>query len=51
MEKGVIFKVWAASATKCYVVGTFNGWNSEKNKLKLCLDGYFRGFVEVIFFL
>lgn len=47
MEKGVMFKVWAANAKKCFVLGAFNNWSSNKNRLKLCLDGYFRGFIEV----
>ena len=37
--KGMFFAVWAPNAAAVYVVGTFNGWNEEANRMEKVNDG------------
>ena len=38
-KKGFIFRVWAPHAEEVSVVGDFNEWNPESNKMRRLLDG------------
>lgn len=37
-KKGVLFRVWAPNAKGVSVVGSFNNWNAETNKMQLIDD-------------
>ncbi|HEY2091605.1 MAG TPA: 1,4-alpha-glucan branching protein GlgB [Thermoanaerobaculia bacterium] len=46
---GVIFGVWAPNAERVSVIGDFNGWDSERNKLEArAASGLWEGFVPDI---
>ena len=38
-KKGFVFRVWAPHAEEVSVVGDFNEWNPETNKMRRLLDG------------
>ena len=38
-EDSVTFRVWAPNAAAVSVIGDFNGWNGEKNKMFRLSDG------------
>ena len=38
-KKGYVFRVWAPHAEEVSVVGDFNGWDPEANKMDRLLDG------------
>ena len=46
-KKGYTFRVWAPHAEEVSVVGDFNDWDPEKNKMDRLLDGEsFQLFIE-----
>ena len=45
-DNGVAFRVWAPNASKIFVTGGFNGWNSNSNELISEDNGYWYTFVE-----
>lgn len=46
-DNGVIFRVWAPKAREISVVGDFNGWNGDTNKMKKINDeGIWELYVE-----
>ncbi len=46
-QRGVLFAVWAPSASKVSVIGDFNGWNADGHPLTPRLDssGIWEGFI------
>ena len=38
-KKGYVFRVWAPHAEEVSVVGDFNDWNPDANKMERLLDG------------
>jgi len=49
-KKGTFFAVWAPSAKQVSVIGNFNQWNNQENKLNVRWDasGIWEGFIEGI---
>ena len=48
-KKGVYFAVWAPKAKDVYVIGDFNGWNEEADRMEKTGDiGIYELFVEGI---
>ena len=46
-KKGVIFRVWAPNAYSVSVVGDFNGWDRNKNKMeRISKNGIFEVFIQ-----